>query len=142
MTTNKRSWLTRLDEMDRKAQARLDKENNSDIKAIFKKNKTRSRRQTEEETTLKLAVSVYGFFILEICTLGGLSLGSSTMQGSDASIGSGLQLFVWSAMLAIASVAIGIVALVKRPRLFYMHVPLILNSLIVAGVLIVILPGV
>lgn len=142
MTTNKRSWLTRLDEMDRKAQARLDKENNSDIKTIFKKNKTRSRRQTEEETTLKLAVSVYSFFILEICTLGGLSLGSSTMQGSDASIGSGLQLFVWLAILAIASVAIGIVALVKRPRLFYMHVPLILNSLIVAGVLIVILPGI
>jgi hypothetical protein len=142
MTTNKRTWLTRLDEMDRKAQARLDKENNSDVKTIFKKSKTRSRRQTEQETTLKLAVSVYGFFILEICTLGGLSLGSSTTQGNDVSIASGLQLFIWSAMLAVASVAIGIVALVKRPRLFYMHVPLILNCLIVAGVLIVILPGI
>ena len=137
MTRNKKSWLARLEEADKKDQARLDRENNSDIKTIFQKSKMRARKQTEQEKTLKLAVLVYGFFILEVCTLGGLSLGSSTTQN----LGSGLQLFVWSAVLSIASVVIGIVALVKRPRLFYMHVPLILNCLIVAGVLIVILPG-
>ncbi|MDB5187223.1 MAG: hypothetical protein JWM07_695 [Candidatus Saccharibacteria bacterium] len=136
----KKNWLARLDEIDQKAQARLDKDNNSDIKTLFKKSKTRSRKPNKEETTLKLATFVYGFFLLEVCTLAGLSLGPSATQDSGSSIGSDLQLFVWLAMLAIASVAIGIVALVKRPRLFYMHIPLLLNSFIVAIILLAKLP--
>jgi hypothetical protein len=141
MTKNKKSWLARLEESDQKAQARLNKEGGSGVKTIFQKSKIRAHKQTEQETTLKLTVFVYGFFILEICTLGGLSLGSSSAEDYGASLVQGLQLFIWSAILAFTSIVIGIVALIKRPRLFYMHIPLILNCLIAAGVLIIIFPG-
>lgn len=141
MTKNKKSWLARLEESDQKDQARLDKDNGSSVKTIFQKTKVRARKQSKQETTLKLTVLVYGFFILEICTLGGLTLGSSSKQDYGSNLALGLQLFVLSAILSIFGIALGIVALVKRPRLFYIHIPLIINSLIAAGVLAVILPG-
>lgn len=141
MTKNKKSWLARLEESDQKDQARLDKDSGSSVKTIFQRSKVRARKQTEQEKTLKLTVFVYGFFILEVCTLGGLTLGSSSKQDYGSNLALGLQLFVLSAILSIFGIVIGIVALVKRPRLFYIHIPLIINGLIAAGALAVILPG-
>lgn len=89
-----------------------------------------ARKQTEQEQTRKLTVFVYGFFILEACTLGGLFLGNSVSQDYGSSLGFALQLFFWSAIFSFASIVIGIFTLVARPRLFYMHIPLLFNCLI------------
>ena len=137
MTKNKKSWLARLEEIDQKDQARLDKENNSSIKTIFQKSKRRARKQTEREKTLRLTLIVYGFFILEVCTLGGLSLGSSASQEYGSSLRSAILFILWSAVLSVASIVIGIVALKMRPRLFYMHIPFILNCLLFSLVFII-----
>ncbi|MNX97564.1 hypothetical protein D3C86_1299370 [compost metagenome] len=134
MTKNKKNWITRFEESDLKAQARLDKENNSGVKTIFQNSKARSRKQSEQEKTLNLTVFVYGFFILEVCMLGGLFLGDSS---NSSSLASGLQLLLGLAILSVASVVIGIVALVKRPRVFYIHIPFILNCLLFSLVFII-----
>lgn len=136
MTKNKKNWITRFEESDRKAQARLDKENNSGVKTILQNSKARSRKQSEQEKTLNLTVFVYGFFILEVCMLGGLFLGDSSNSNSS-SLASGLQLLLGLAILSAASVVIGIVALVKRPRVFYIHIPFILNCLLFSLVFII-----
>jgi hypothetical protein len=139
MTRNKKSWLDRLDEIDQKAQKHLDKENTKGARTIFQKSKLRPRRQTDQEKTLKLTVTVYVFFIFEVFTLGGLFLRDSAPQEYGSSLASGLQAFIWLGILSIASVAIGVVALIKKPRLFYMHVPLIINCLLLLCVLIILI---
>lgn len=134
---NKKSWLTRLDEADQKDQARLDRKANSGVETIFQKNKSRVRKQTKQEKTLRLTLVVYGFFILEVCTLGGLLLGNSASQEYGSSLGHTILFILWSAVLSVASIAIGIVALKKRPRLFYMHIPFILNCLLFSLIFII-----
>ena len=136
--TKRKSWLTRLDEADQKAQMRLDKANRSDAQAIFRKGNKRAFRQTAEETTIQLAMAVYGLFIIEMCTLAGLALNSSNTQGTGT-LAAGLQLFIWAAMLSLANIVMGIVALIKRPHLFYMRIPLIINCFIGGLVLIIML---
>lgn len=126
--TRKKSWLSRLEEIDIKEQTRLDKEGSSvGVKTIFQpRKKRRSGKQVENEKTIKLAFVVYMFFIIEICTLGGLLLGDS----GSSSFGSIIALIVWSAMLSVFSIAIGIIALIMRPHLLYIHIPFILNCLL------------
>ena len=87
MTENKKSWFSRLEEADQKAQARLDKENNSGAKTIVQKNKRRTRKQTEREKTHKLIVFIYGFFVIEVCILGGLFLIAQISQDYALSLG-------------------------------------------------------
>ena len=133
--TKKKSWLARLEERDQKDQARLDKENNSvGIKTIFQPNKRRpSGKQAEQEKTIKLAFVVYVVFVIEFCTLGGLLLGDS----GNSSFGSVIAIIVWLTILSVLSIVIGIIALITRPHLPYIHIPLILNCLLFFLVLII-----
>ena len=73
-----------------------------------------------------------------MCTLAGLALNSSNTQGTGT-LAAGLQLFIWAAMLSLANIVMGIVALIKRPHLFYMRIPLIINCFIGGLVLIIML---
>jgi hypothetical protein len=130
MTKTKKSWLARLEEADRKAQTRLEKQNNSDVKAIFQKSKRRTRKQTEQEKTHKLTMFVYGFFVIEVCILGGLFLTAQISQDYALSLGAMLHLYLWSAILSFLGIVIGVVALVKRPRVYYIHFPLLFNCLL------------
>lgn len=126
--TRKKSWLARLEEIDRKDQSRLDKKNSSvGVHTVFQSNKRRrSGKQAEQEKTIKLTFIVYVFFIIEICTLAGVVLGDS----GNSSLASGLAVIVWAAILSILGVAVGIVALAIRPRPLYIHIPFILNCLL------------
>lgn len=130
MAKSKKSWLARLDEIDQKDQARLDREDKTGAGTIFRKLKPRTGKIAEQEKTLKLTVFVYGFFILEAFILGGLLLGSSTSSEYGSGIRSVISLIFWSAILSVSSVIIGIVALKMRPRLFYIHIPFILNCIL------------
>jgi hypothetical protein len=128
MTKTKKSWLDRLEDVDRKDQARLDRVNNSgNGKTIFQKSKRRrSGKQAEQEKTLKLTFVVYVFFIIEVCTLGGLVLGDS----GNPSVASTIAIIAWSAILSISSVVMGAIALMMRPHVLYIHIPFILNCLL------------
>lgn len=135
MTENKKSWFSRLEEADQKAQARLDKENNSGAKTIVQKNKRRTRKQTEREKTHKLIVFIYGFFVIEVCILGGLFLIAQISQDYALSLGAMLHFYLWSAILSFLGIVIGVVALVKRPKVYYVHFPLFLNCLLALYIL-------
>lgn len=126
--TRKKSWLARIDEIDRKDQVRLDRESNFDgAKTVFQKSKKRRpSKQAEQDKTLKLTLFVYVFFILEMCSLGGILLGGS----GNSSLGSAIAMIFWSAILSILSMAIGIIALAMRPRLLYIHIPFAINCFI------------
>ena len=126
--TRKKSWLARLEGIDQKDQSRLDQGGKFvGINTIFQPNKRRrSGKQAEKEKTIKLTFVVYTFFAIEIFILGGLSL----VDSNSSSLGSAISLIVWSAILSISSLAIGITALILRPHLLYMHTPFILNCLL------------
>lgn len=133
MAKNKKSWLARLEEADRKAQARLDADNSPGIKTVFRKSNARARKPTKREETLRITKLVYSFFIFEICVIGSLLVATSGILELDytTSLSLGFQLLFWLAILTVTGIIIGIVALAKRPRTYYMHIPLICNLLLV-----------
>lgn len=126
--TRKKSWLARLDEIDQRDQSRLDHGNNFvGVSTIFQPGKKRrSGKQAEKEKTMKLAFVVYMFFVIEICTIGGLLLADS----GDSGFGSTIAVFVWSAILSVFNIVIGIIGLIMRPHVLYIHIPFILNFLL------------
>jgi hypothetical protein len=130
MAKIKKSWLDRLEEADRKAQSRLENENKFDTKTAFKKIKARTHKQTDQEKVHKLTIRIYVIFIVQILLLGGLFYSTSGVLDYADALGTSFRLILALVVLTIIMIVMGVFALIEKPKLLFLHLPLLLNCLL------------
>jgi hypothetical protein len=135
MTKNERSWLTRLEEADRKTQRRLELENNHDTKAVFKETDVRSRKPTAEEQMRISTLRISGFFVVQLLLLGWLAYASSgALEGWDA-LTTTYALVVILSILSIAMIMVCIYTLSKQPKAYSLYFILLFSCLLTFSLL-------
>lgn len=130
MTKNKKSWLTRLEEADQKAQRRLELANNHDTAVVFKKANMRSHKQTVEERVRTSTIRIIGLFIVQLLLLGWLVYASSGALEFRGAIATTYTLAVILSILSIVMIMMCIYTLSKHPKSYFLYFILLFNCLL------------